>query len=186
MLPGQERPWWVIKTGAVWWSVGLADSGRDLDPVGAAVPSSSIREALLLVHGDVKSVRCYDPPMLKTYMAKKCKTMFVATAVTREHRDGRVVLESVRIVGDHYWNDSYDAAVWSSRASRDLDEATRAAIVDAIIGDYRHDSPTLLLPALDLDDAWCGMCGAKSRWNFEFEDESMPVHHMSKKRQRPE
>lgn len=186
MLPDDPQPWWIIQTGAVWWKFRLADPCR-LDCVGFSVPATALRKALLVVHY-AKEVRCYDPPMLKTYTSKKGKTMYATTAMTREHSDGSVFLEWVHIIGDHFWRDSYDATVWSTRAQHALDPAAATTIMNAIDYGGIDYGGSLLFPELDLDSEWCGMGVERPKWKFDFYlDTAIPETRLpTKKRRVPE
>lgn len=109
------------------------------------------------------TVRCYDTPMLKTYLSKKGKTTYSAKAATLEHADGRVTLERVTIVGDHFWDDSYDAKVWSTRAPRPLEEAALMTLCE--------DIEFLFFEEYDFWEAGelCGWTGRNNRklcWHF--------------------
>lgn len=188
VLPDDPQPWWIIQTGAVWWKFRVKWVGIEEEWVGIAVPATALRKALLVVHY-AKEVRCYDPPMLKTYTSKIGKTMYAATAMTREHSDGRVFLEWVHIIGDHFWRDSYDATVWSTRAHHALDPAAATTIVNAT--DTDGIGVSMLFPELDLDSEWCGVGVEHPRWKFDFyldvERHALPETRLpTKKRRVPE
>lgn len=190
MLPDDPLPWWIIQTGAVWWKFRVGDDGNDdWTWVGFAVPSSALRKALLVVHY-ADEARCYDPPMLKTYLSKKGKTMYKATAVTNEHSDGRVVLERVAVIGDHYWRDAYDATVWSTRVMHALDPGAATTLVTAIIGEHvpGAEAMTLLFSELEFENEWCGAFVSYPKWNFNFyldiERHALPETRLPTKKRR--
>lgn len=193
VLPGGDRPRWLVATGPRWWSVRVGeeeDDGAD----AVAVSNAEFKNAVLVVHRD-QEVRCYDPKpfcnmkpstepyVLKSYM-QETKTMYSATAVTVEYK-GTMWLESVKITGDRYWADSYDAYVWSLWSDgkfthpTDAKSLTRRNFVPRPMSPVAHstllrDVDDVLFPEHDLEDGWCGRNVLQVCWRFDIAARDMP------------